>query len=93
MHKPINYMIIYYVSKFCALVHELFSELCYNYYVVHELFYDSLLMKLLVTMFINGSQIFINCSCRFMNCSCKFMNLVETFLQSIIHKSLVVKFC
>ena len=85
MHKPINCMMIYYVSKFFSLVHELFSELCYNYYVVHELFYDSLLTKLLVTMFINGSQIFINCSC-------KFMNLVETFLQSIIDKSLVVKF-
>ena len=52
---------------------------------------SSLLMKLLVTMFINGSQIFTNCLCRFVNCSCKFMNLVETFLRNIVHKSLVVK--
>ena len=36
MHKPINCMMIYYVSKFCSLVHELFCELCCNYYVVHH---------------------------------------------------------
>ena len=85
MHKPVNCMMIYYVSKFCSLVHELFCELCCNYCVVHELFHDSLLMKLLVTMFINGSQIIINYSC-------KFMNLIEIFCKvSFVHKSLVVK--
>ena len=48
VHKPIAWWFIMQAS-YCSLVHELLCQLRCNYYVVHKLFHESLLTKLLMT--------------------------------------------